>query len=205
MPGMSTRSRLILASGSPRRRLLLSMAGYEFTVMAPDIPEVRNEGEPAEDFVVRLAQEKARAVAGSQPEGACVLGFDTAVVLDDRIYGKPASEAEAAEMLLSLAGRTHVVLTGYCMVMAGSNTQEQGVDAARVTMKAVSADTAADYAATGEPMDKAGGYALQGRGGGFVDSVEGLKSTVIGLPLEHVIDMLTRQGIMPAGGALHEV
>ena len=167
---------LVLASGSPRRRLLLSMAGFEFDVVSPDIEELLLPDEPAEEFVVRMAVEKAHAVAESQQPGVFVLGFDTTVVLGTRIYGKPTDEADAADMLLSLAGKT---------------------DAARVMMRPVSADEAAAYAATGEPLDKAGAYALQGKGKGFVESVEGLRSTVIGMPLEHIVDLLIRNGIMP--------
>ncbi len=173
------------------------MAGYEFEVVAPDIDEIRYDDEEAEDFVVRMAVEKAAAVADTTPEGSVVLGFDTAVVLDGRVYGKPEDETEAAEMLLSLAGRTHAVYTGYCLSVAGFAEQESGIDASLVTMRAVSRDEADAYAATGEPLDKAGAYALQGQGRGFVERVEGLRSTVIGMPLEHVVDLLTRRGVMP--------
>lgn len=193
----STDPDLILASGSPRRRLLLSMAGYEFDAQSPDIDEVQLAGEPPEEFVVRMAEEKAAAVARVAPPGSCILGFDTCVALGGRVYGKPADAAEAAEMLLSLAGRTHTVYTGFCLLVAGTDDAEVGIDAARVTMRAVSRDEAARYAASGEPLDKAGAYALQGAGKGFVDNVEGLRSTVIGMPLEHVVDLLTRRGIMP--------
>jgi len=191
---------LVLASGSPRRRLLLSIAGYDFAVVSPDIDEVLGPGEPAEEFVVRMAREKAAAVAGSQPDATHVIAFDTGVVLDGRILGKPRDESEAVEMLLSLAGRSHVVLTGYCLAQAGSDDEEWGVDAAKVTLRAVARTEAEAYAASGEPLDKAGAYALQGKGGGFVTKVEGLRSTVIGLPLEHVVDLLTRRGIMPTRG-----
>lgn len=193
----TAKSPLILASGSPRRRLLLSLAGYEFNVIAPDIPEVRMSGESAEDFVVRMAEEKAAAVATAAPPGTCVLGFDTSVVLDEKIYGKPEDESQAAEMLLSLAGRTHTVYTGFCLMVAGSEERESGIDAARVTMRPISAAEAASYAASGEPLDKAGAYALQGEGKSFVSGVDGLRSTVIGLPLEYVVDLLTRRGLMP--------
>lgn len=189
---------LVLASGSPRRRLLLSIAGYRFDVVQPDVEEVRRPGESAKEFVMRMAQEKAAAVAAAQPSGTCVLGFDTSVVLDDRILGKPADETEAAEMLLSLAGRTHTVYTGYCLQVVGSEDTEQGSETARVTMRDVSVAEAADYAGTGEPLDKAGAYALQGRGRGFVTQVDGPRSTVIGLPLERVTEVLASRGIVPA-------
>jgi septum formation protein len=173
------------------------MAGYEFEVVTPNVDETRADGEPPEDFVRRVAADKASAVARSQAVGTVILGFDTAVVLDDRVYGKPEDEAEAAEMLLSLAGRTHTVYTGYALLVAGESRTERGIDAARVRMRAVSPEEAATYAATGEPLDKAGAYALQGRGKGFVEDVEGLRSTVIGLPLDHIVDLLVRFRVMP--------
>lgn len=189
---------VILASSSPRRSLLLGMAGYEFEIDAPHIDETRLSGEPPEEYVVRMAEEKAAAVSRRAVSGTFVLGFDTAVVLDGEVYGKPSDESEAAQMLLSLAGRTHTVYTGYCLDVAGSVERESGIDASRVTMRSVGPDEAQQYAASGEPLDKAGAYALQGKGRGFVDSVDGLRSTVIGMPLEHVVDLLTRRGILPS-------
>lgn len=176
------------------------MAGYDFGVVSPDILEERLEGEAPEDFVRRMAGEKAEAVAANTSSGSRVIGFDTSVVLGNRVLGKPADEAEAVEMLLALAGTTHTVYTGYALVTAGSEGdagQDGGVDAARVTMRDVSEEEAVAYAATGEPLDKAGAYALQGRGKGFVTNVEGLRSTVIGLPLDHVVELLLRHGILP--------
>jgi septum formation protein len=136
-------------------------------------------------------------VAATQPAGTRVLGFDTSVVLDGRVYGKPGDENEAVEMLLSLAGRTHTVYTGYALLVAGEDTFAGGIDAARVRMREVSRSEAEAYATTGEPLDKAGAYALQGRGKGFVEEVEGLRSTVIGLPLDHIVDLLLRHGVLP--------
>ena len=201
---LSNQQELVLASGSPRRRLLLAMAGYDFSVESPDIDETQRPDEAAEEFVVRLAAEKAAAVAERSRPGVCVLGFDTAVVLDGRVFGKPIDEKDAAAMLLTLQSKTHTVYTGYCLKVAGEDHEERGIDAARVTMRGVSPEEAGAYAATGEPLDKAGAYALQGRGGGFVATVDGLRSTVIGLPLEHVIDLLTRRGIMPVRGEVSD-
>jgi septum formation protein len=193
---------LVLASGSPRRSLLLSLAGYDFDVVAPDLDEVRHPGESPEELVVRLAAEKAAAVAAEQAPGTCVIGFDTSVVLDEAVLGKPADEGEAVAMLLTLAGRTHIVYTGFCLTVAGSNDTELGIEASRVTMREIATEEAEAYAASGEPLDKAGAYALQGDGRGFVTRVDGLRSTVIGLPLEPVVDLLRRRGISPgrAGG-----
>jgi septum formation protein len=196
--------RLVLASGSPRRRLLLSLAGYEFDVVAPEVDETRRPDETPEDYVVRVARDKAIAVAAETAAGTRVLGLDTSVVLDGRVYGKPTDEEDAAAMLLSLAGKTHTVYTGYALVVAGESVAETGIDAARVTMRPVGAAEAAAYAADGEPLDKAGGYALQGKGRGFVDSVAGFRSTVIGMPLEHVIDLLVRHGILPTASPYSE-
>ena len=188
---------LVLASSSPRRRLLLSLAGFEFEVAEPGVDETRLEAERPEDYVCLIALLKARAVAAAQPAGALVLGCDTTVVLDDAVLGKPTDERHAAAMLLALAGKTHVVYTGYALIVAGGDDEEAGVDATRVTMRSMSPAEAAAYAATGEPLDKAGGYALQGKGNGFVERVDGLRSTVIGLPLEKVVDLLIRNGVVP--------
>jgi septum formation protein len=192
--------RFVLASSSPRRQLLLSLAGFEFGIAEPAIDESRLDGEAAEDYVIRIALAKARSVADEAPTGSLVLGCDTTVVLDGTVLGKPADEKEAETMLLSLAGNTHVVYTGYALVTAGSDTAETGIDAARVTMRPVTPEEAASYVATGEPLDKAGAYGLQGRGGGFVEQVDGSRSTVIGLPLERIVDLLIRSGVVPTRG-----
>lgn len=173
------------------------MAGYDFDIVSPDIAEEQLEGERPEDFVLRMAVEKAEAVAARTALGNRVIGFDTSVVFDERVFGKPHDTDQAVEMLLTLAGNTHTVYTGYALVVAGEEGHEGGVDAARVTMREVTETEAIGYAATGEPLDKAGAYALQGRGRGFVTKVEGLRSTVIGLPLDHVVDLLLRNGILP--------
>lgn len=190
----------VLASSSPRRQLLLSLAGFEFGIAEPAIDESRLDDEAAEDYVIRIALAKAHSVADEVPTGSLVLGCDTTVVLDGTVLGKPADENEAQTMLLSLAGNTHVVYTGYALVTAGSDHEETGIDAARVTMRPVTPQEAAAYVATGEPLDKAGAYGLQGRGGGFVEEVDGLRSTVIGLPLEPIIDLLIRNGVVPTRG-----
>lgn len=191
---------LVLASGSPRRRLLLSLAGFDFGVEIPDVDEAMEPGESPQDYVRRIAEEKARTVADRVDPGTLVLGLDTCVTLDERVFGKPDGEEEAVEMLLTLAGRTHVVHTGYALAVAGSDDFERGVDEARVTMREVDREEAEAYAASGEPLDKAGAYALQGRGRGFVSSVDGHRSTVIGLPLDHIVDLLIHHGVFPREG-----
>ena len=186
---------LILASSSPRRQLLLRAAGYDFEVELPDVDEQVIEGEEPDRMVVRLAREKALACATSAE--TVVLGADTTVVLDGRILGKPAGEAEAAEMLLSIGGRTHIVITGWALAQA-ARIVEDGFETTLVAMRAVDPVEAAAYAASGEPLDKAGAYALQGDGARFVSSIGGSRSNVVGLPLKPVVGALRRAGIEPA-------
>jgi septum formation protein len=190
----------VLASGSPRRRALLALAGFEFDVLAPMIDERRRGDEPVADYVRRVAAAKARAVAAQVPRGSRVLGCDTAVSQGDTVFGKPSDPDAAVAMLLALSGATHTVTTGYALVVAGIGEVAGGVDAARVTMRPISAEEAAVYVATGEPLDKAGAYAIQGEGRQFVTGVEGPRSTIIGLPLEHVVDLLSRHGVVPRRG-----
>ncbi|MEN8114142.1 MAG: Maf family protein [Actinomycetota bacterium] len=185
---------LILASSSPRRRLLLSSAGFEFVVNAPDIPEEAREGEEPDRMVTRLAREKSLAVT-AEP-GDVVLAADTTVVLDGAVLGKPTDESEAVQMLLSIAGRTHVVLTGWALSRDGTIVEE-GFESSLVSMRAVERSEAEAYAASGEPLDKAGAYALQGEGARFVTGVAGPRSNVIGLPLRTIAAALRRAGQEP--------
>jgi septum formation protein len=194
-------ARLILASGSPRRRTLLTMAGFVFDVERPDVAEIAHPGEAPEQMAMRLAGEKALAVAERYDSHAAVLGCDTIVVLDDAVLGKPVSEADAAEMLLALAGRSHTVITGFALKTPGTTELESGAAYSEVMMRPVAKAEAAAYAATGEPLDKAGAYALQGDGGRFVERVDGSRSNVIGLPLEAVVPLLARHGITGRRGS----
>ncbi|MEE9281102.1 MAG: Maf family protein [Myxococcota bacterium] len=188
--------RLVLASSSPRRQALLRAEGFEFSVAEPDVDESIPEGEPPERTAARLASSKARAVAERVDPDSCVLAADTIVVIDDSVLGKPRHAEEAALMLLRLAGRTHRVITGYSALLAGS-TEESGIEVSRVRMRPVSPAEARAYAATDEPLDKAGGYAVQGEGGRFVEHIDGSRSNVIGLPLEAVVPALERLGVEP--------
>ena len=187
---------LVLASGSPRRRTLLALAGYEFNVQAPHVDESQLPGENPEAMVLRLAVDKATAVAFGAGVDACVLACDTTVVRDGEALGKPSSIDDAAAMLLSLAGRSHEVITGYAVRPPRQEHIERGIVTSLVTMRRMSAAEAADYAASGEPLDKAGAYALQGEGGRFVETVEGSRSNVIGMPLETVVPLLERFGLV---------
>ncbi|ATB46998.1 Maf family protein [Corallococcus macrosporus] len=182
---------LVLASASPRRRELLSQLDLRFTVSAADIDETPHAGEPARDYVGRLAREKARVVAARHP-GAWVLAADTTVALGAELMGKPRDAGEAQAMLTRLSGRTHDVYTG--VALAGRH-EEALVVHTRVTFRALSAAELAWYANTGEPLDKAGAYAIQGRGGVLVAGVEGSPSNVVGLPLAETVALLERAGV----------
>ncbi len=182
---------LVLASASPRRRELLGQLGLRFTVAAADIDETPHPAEAPEAYVLRLAREKARAVAGRFP-GAWVLAADTTVVLGPELLGKPRDEAEARAMLARLSGRTHEVHTG--VALAG-RAEEALVVRTRVTFRTLSAGEIAWYAGTGEPLDKAGAYAVQGKGGFLVAAVEGSPTNVIGLPLGETLALLERAGV----------
>lgn len=173
---------LILASASPRRRELLENAGILFSVRPPNVVERRGENEPPGEYVKRLAQEKAHAARRSPHEW--VLGADTTVVIDGFVLEKPADREEAAAMLARLQGRTHIVMTGICLL----TPKREIVDLAmtRVRFVALSRAEIADYVATGEPYDKAGGYAIQGLASKFVDMIEGCYFNVVGLPVSLV-------------------
>jgi len=189
---------LVLASASPRRQELLRNAGISFVVQAADIDESPREGETPRDCAERLAREKALAVAGAYP-GDRILGADTVVAIDGKILGKPRDAGDAARMLRLLSGRVHEVITGVCVVeaVAGGQwvvgVQRQLATASEttlVTMSEWSDDDIRDYIATGEPMDKAGAYAIQGRAGRWIPRIDGDYSNVVGLPVALVCGML---------------
>ena len=186
--------RLVLASSSPRRRALLAMAGYDFTVLIPDVDESPQPGESPEAMVERVARRKAEAVAA--PSDAVVLAVDTTVVLDGAVIGKPRDPDHAVATLLRLAGRTHVVLSGWAIEGAHA---DRGVAATLITMRAIDRAAAVAYVDTGEPLDKAGAYALQGDGAQFVAEVAGSRSNVMGLPLEAIVPALDRAGVRRSG------
>ena len=181
---------LILASASPRRRELMAYTGLPFEVITADAEEMK-AGEP-ETLVMENARRKARAVAALHP-GRMVLGADTIVYQDGRVLGKPRDEQDAREMLRRLSGCWHTVYTGVC-VIGEDGTEQVNADASRVEFVALSEEAVSWYIATGEPMDKAGAYAVQGRAGMFVRRIEGSYSNVIGLPMALVRDMLKEAG-----------
>jgi septum formation protein len=175
--------RLVLASASPRRADLLRSAGLDFSVLPGHVDESRFAGEPAAEYVARVATSKARAVASIHP-GDMVLAADTAVVLDGDVLGKPEDAADAARMLRRLSGRAHVVLTG--VTLLAPNGEVSFVDATRVWLAPLSEDDIAWYVASGEPMDKAGAYAVQGLASRFVVRIDGSYANVVGLPVARV-------------------
>lgn len=187
----------ILASASPRRRQLLDLIGLPFDVVAAEIDETPEDGEDPKQFAVRAARDKALEVARKFPD-RLVLGADTVVEIDSEILGKPSSEADAAAMLRQLSARPHLVHTAVAAVV--DDTCHEAVDTATVEFVPLSDELIAWYVATGEPMDKAGAYAIQGIGGLLVASVEGSPHTVVGLPLHllpglfgaHGLDFLSR-------------
>lgn len=187
---------LILASASPRRRDLLREAGLQFEVLASDEAEpAREPGEQARDFARRAALAKAARVARRRP-GRLVLAADTIVVLDDEVLGKPRDEDEACAILARLAGRVHCVYTGVALARAlpdGGVTAEGAVARTSVTFRPLSADDIAAYVRTGEPLDKAGAYGIQGLGSQLVAGYEGSYTNVVGLPMETVSRMLSRR------------
>lgn len=180
---------LILASASPRRHELLTQAGFSFQVHPAHIPEDPKPGEDPIAYVVRLAREKAQAVFEQLGDGsAIVLGADTTVTLDGHILGKPEDAAGAARMLRLLSGRTHRVITGVAVVTAART--EVAAEVTGVQFLTISEQEIADYIATGEPMDKAGAYAIQGRAARWIPRIEGDYFNVVGLPLALVTAML---------------
>ena len=184
---------IILASQSPRRAELLRQVGIAHHAVPADVDERALPGETPEDYVERVATAKARAVHAIHPD-AIVLGSDTAVVLGTQILGKPVDRADGIEMLLSLAGRTHQVLTGVAIV--GAQTR-YALSRSQVRFRPLSAAEAADYWDTGEPADKAGAYAVQGRAAAFIERIEGSYSGIMGLPLFETLKLLSELGVRP--------
>jgi len=189
---------LYLASGSPRRRELLTQIGVAFTPLSAAIDETPQAGESPLAYVERLARGKAQAGlavlhAGAAPAGAVVLGADTAVVLDGRILNKPVDEADALAMLAALSGREHEVLTAIALV--DEQRCEVRSVSSRVRFRPISSQQARQYWASGEPCDKAGAYAIQGLAAIFVESLAGSYSAVVGLPLCETADLLGHFGI----------
>lgn len=184
---------LVLASASPRRAELLRAAGiHDFTILVADIDETQSPGESPREYVLRLSREKAHAVARSED---LVLGADTTVVIGDEIAGKPTDPEDARRMLRALSGQWHEVLTAVTLVRGSQSLSD--VASTRVKFAALSEEEIAWYVGTGEPMDKAGAYGIQGYASRFIEQIEGNYSNVVGLPVELVYRMLKALCAMP--------
>lgn len=179
---------LVLASGSPRRHELLTQLGMEFTVAPADIDESVRAGETPETYVKRMAEEKAAAGLLSAAAGSCVMGADTSVVIGEQILGKPSGRDEALSMLTMLAEKTHQVYSA--VALTNGARSETVMSVTDVCFGPIAPATAAAYWATGEPADKAGAYAIQGKGALFVKSINGSYSGVVGLPLFETAQLL---------------
>ncbi len=189
------RDRIVLASASPRRVELLASAGVEFETSASDIPEEALAGELPEDHVLRLAREKATAVAGKR-DGRFFIGADTVVVCDGEIMGKPRDAADAARMLRKLSGVPHEVITGFAVYDRERDDAVCAAVTTRVYFKHLREEEIAAYIATGCPFDKAGAYAIQGGAAHMVEKIDGSYTNVVGLPLCEVVEALRRIGAL---------
>jgi septum formation protein len=184
---------IVLASASPRRQELLKNAGIPFSVRPANLQEVRRPNEDPRAFSERMAREKANAVHKSMPN-ACILAADTVVVVDDHVLGKPNSAADAARMLRLLAGRPHQVMTGVCLV--GSGFEDVRSETTTVQFNPLTDDEIQNYISTGEPMDKAGAYGIQGLASRWISRIEGDYFNVVGLPVALVWRMLCQHGVL---------
>jgi len=193
-------SALILGSASPRRAELLTRLGVAFSIDASDLAERRRAGETPLDFARRMAREKALAVAAAHPEG-WILAADTIVVLDGEVLGKPCDGDEASAMLHRLSGRAHTVVTCVALVRPGGALYEEMQEQTEVEFRALSTAEISSYVRSGEPLDKAGAYGIQGAASAFVTRVRGSYDNVVGLPTAAVAAALRRAGILAAGEA----
>jgi len=186
--------KLILASASVRRAEILHDAGFSFTVLSSAIDETPYPGESAHDLVQRLAFAKADLVAARAPGPGIVIGADTEVTLESHIFGKPRSSDDARHMLEKLSGRTHAVVTGVALIRIPDAERLTFVESTLVHFATLSAEEISRYLSTGEPHDKAGAYAIQGRAGRYIPRIEGCYFNVVGLPLARLQQALTTLG-----------
>lgn len=193
-----TQKELLLASQSPRRRQFLEALGVEFTVVVPSVDERRKATESPDLFVERMAAEKALSVAIHQP-GSWVLSADTVVFVGDRVFGKPTSREDGVEMLMHLSGKEHRVVTGYCLCRLKETIQVVEHVLTRVKFVDFTEAIARSYMKSGEPLDKAGGYGIQGTGGALVAEIHGSYSNVVGLPLAETISLLQKYQVIIPG------
>jgi septum formation protein len=185
--------KLILASASPRRAEILRHAGFAFDVLPAHVDEARLPNERAEDYVRRVARMKSRLAADAarkETAQAVVIGADTVVVAEGQVLGKPGGIEDARRMLRMLSGKTHEVLTGLSIIQKADDAETSHLETTRVSFLALSEGDIADYLATGEPLDKAGAYGIQGVGGRFVWRIEGCYFNVMGLPVSRLWSLL---------------
>lgn len=192
LPGVALSYPLILASSSPRRKELLALLGWDFSVLPPSVDETNKVTEKPDALVLRLSSIKARTVARNHPD-SLVLAADTIVVIDDRILGKPLDRREAEGMLSLLSGRTHEVYTGFALCLTCRGFEYAEVVQSHVTFRRLTRDEVAWYAETDEPYDKAGAYAVQGKGAAFIKAIRGSYTNVIGLPLCEVVECMMQE------------
>lgn len=187
-------TKLILASASPRRVELLQNAGFTFTTIPSDIDETPFPNESAETMVQRLSASKAELIASRSTGPAIFIAADTAVLIDNQILGKPRTTDDARQMLATLSGRTHSVITGVTLIRLPDAAHRSFVESTQVHFAPLSPADIEAYIATGEPFDKAGAYAIQGQAGRFIPRVEGCYFNVVGLPLARLTHALTELG-----------
>ncbi len=188
--------RIVLASSSPRRRELLATLGLGFDVIHPSSDETVLKNETPEDFALRVSAEKASSVSTTLGDGVVVIGADTIVVVDGEILGKPGDGGEACSMLRKLSGKEHHVYTAFSIVRPKNEILHSEIVDTRVRVKTLAASEIEGYIKTGEPMDKAGAYGIQGIGSFMVGGFEGSYSNVVGLPVEELLAALKKLGIV---------
>lgn len=196
-------SELILASSSPRRQELLSLLGLSLRIIPSEVDEILRKGESPEEYVRRLAITKARQVAEKFPE-VWVLAADTIVVIDGEVLGKPKDIEEAESMLKKLSGQEHRVITGYCLLQIQGERKRERVVSSLVKFKRLSPEEIRWYIKTGEPFDKAGGYAVQGKAAFMIKEIKGSYTNVVGLPLCEVIEDLQELGVIDFGKNVYD-
>lgn len=187
---------LVLASNSPRRKYLLSLGGWEFQILPIDIDERINQGESPKNYVTRMAQEKADKATSSVSRGNILIAADT-IVVDEDILGKPSHEQDAWHMLQRLRGRTHQVFTAVSVVDSKSGHNSTDLCITEVTMRYYSSEEISTYISSGDPLDKAGAYAIQHKDFNPVDNITGCFANVVGLPLCHLNQLLRKYEIYP--------
>ena len=192
---MRNEKRITLASSSPRRKALLQEVGLSFDIYHSNIDEDIKKGESPTEHCLRLAEEKTKAAA-KKVKNCWILGADTIVFIDNSILGKPSDIKEAKEMLSLLSGRYHKVVTAFCILNASTGKKVKRVVESRVKIKNLTDKEIADYIKTGEPLDKAGAYAVQGIGSFMIESIEGSYTNVVGLPMEELKETLEEMGIV---------